>query len=195
MVDAEPIPPTAIEVRVVAPDRWTDLETLFGPRGACGGCWCMWWRRTAKEFEAAKGEKNRRALERLVEAGSEPGLLAYVDGEPAGWVAVEPREAYPRLDRSRVLERVDDRPVWSISCFFVARPWRGRGLGARLVRAAVEHVRDRGGRIVEAYPVEPRKDRMPDAFAWTGFPAMFDDAGFVEVARRSETRPVLRLEL
>ena len=184
-----------IEVRPATPDRWEDLERLFGERGACAGCWCMWWRLPRKEWEAGKGEPNRRALRALVRGGRVPGLLAYADGEPVGWCAVEPRERYPVLVRSRTLKPVDDRPVWSVTCFFVTREHRGTGVSVTLLEAAVAHVRAQGGRVVEGYPVEPRKGRMPAAFAWTGVPRAFERAGFHEVARPSATRPIMRREV
>jgi GNAT superfamily N-acetyltransferase len=182
----------ALAFHPLTPDRWSDLERLFGARGACGGCWCMWWRLRRSEFDARKGEPNRRAFHEIVHSGAEPGILAYADGEPVGWCAVQPREAYPVLGRSRTLKPVDDQAVWSVTCFFVARGFRKRGVTTRLLRAAVEHARARGGRIVEGYPIEPRKDHVPEAFAWTGFASAFKRAGFKEVARRSDTRPIMR---
>ncbi|HYO24058.1 MAG TPA: GNAT family N-acetyltransferase [Lacipirellulaceae bacterium] len=179
----------------LTPDRWPDFERLFGPRGACGGCWCMWWRLKRAEFEQRKGEGNRRAMQAIVDSGDVPGLLAYVAGEPAAWCAVGPRDDYPVLERSRVLKRVDDEPVWSVVCLFVARPFRRRGVSVRLLGAALEHAREQGARIVEGYPVEPKTDCMPDAFAWTGTVSAFTGAGFREVLRRSPTRPIMRFDL
>jgi GNAT superfamily N-acetyltransferase len=181
-----------IEFYPLTSERWSDLERLFGERGACGGCWCMWWRLKRSDFMRQRGELNRNALKKIVDSGGVPGILAYVDGEAVGWCAVAPREAYPALERSRVLKRVDDKPVWSVVCFFVAKPFRGRGLTVLLLKAAVEHVRKQGGRIVEGYPVEPKKGRMPDPFAYTGLVFSFQKAGFVEVLRRSESRPIMR---
>jgi GNAT superfamily N-acetyltransferase len=178
----------------LTPDRWNDLVTLFGKRGACGGCWCMAWRRTAKAYEAGKGAGNRTAFRRIVKRGAEPGVLAYADGEPVGWCAVAPRETYPRLAGSRVLAPVDDADVWSVSCLFVARPWRRRGVSEALLGAAVAHARARGARIVEGYPIDPAKSQ-PDAFVWTGLFSAYERAGFREVARRSPTRPIVRREL
>ncbi len=187
---------TRVDVEFVSldPNRWPDLVRLFGERGACGGCWCMWWRSPAADFEANKGEANRRAFHAIVESGLKPGILALVDGEPAGWCAVAPRADLPRLARSRILRPVDDQPVWSITCFFVARPFRRRGLSVRLLEAAVAHAAERGASVVEGYPVEPRTDSVPDAFAWYGLASAFRAAGFEEVARRSETRPIMRRE-
>jgi GNAT superfamily N-acetyltransferase len=176
-------------------DRWGDLERLFGERGACGGCWCMFWRRPRRVFAAQKGAGNRRAFRRLVASGPPPGILAYVGSDPAGWCALAPREAYSSLARSRVLAPVDDRPVWSVTCFFVARPHRRSGLSVSLLRAAVDHARRRGARIVEGYPVEPKKGAMPDAFAWTGLASAFRAAGFHEALRRSASRPIMRRRL
>ncbi len=187
--------PGGAHIYPLTTERWADFETLFGPRGACGGCWCMWWRLTRAEFERQKGEGNRRAIRAIVQSGQVPGLLAYVDGVPAGWCAVEPRESFPALDRSRILKRLDDLPVWSVVCFFVQRRFRNSGLTTFLLQAAIEHVRQQGGTILEGYPVEPKKERAPDPFVYTGLVSTFRKAGFVECARRSETRPVMRLYL
>ncbi len=176
----------------VTPDRWNDLEALFGERGACGGCWCMWWRVKRSEFEKKKGKGNKRALKKMVDSGNVPGLLAHADGQPIGWCSVAPRETYPVLERSRILKRVDDQPAWSVVCFFVAKPFRRKGVTAKLLRAAVEYAKEHGARIVEGYPVEPRKPRIADVFAFTGFVSTFRKAGFGEVLRRSETRPIMR---
>ena len=181
-----------LEIHPVTPARWPDLEALFGARGACGGCWCMFWRLTRAEYEKKKGAGNRRALKKLVESGKVPGVLAYADGVPVGWCAVAPRAAYSTLERSRVLAPIDDHPVWSVPCFFVARPFRRRGLTVELLRAAVDFARRKGAKIIEGYPVEAREGKMPDVFAYTGLPSAFRKAGFVEVLRRSPTRPVMR---
>jgi predicted GNAT family acetyltransferase len=179
-------------IRPLTPSRWKDLEELFGERGACGGCWCMWWRIKRSEFEKQKGEGNKKAFKALVDSGTRPGLLAYREREPVGWCAVEPRSNYPALQRSRILKPVDEEPVWSVTCFFIKRGHRGEGVSRALIRGAIDYVGKKGGSIIEGYPVEPRKDRMPDAFAWTGIASAFRQEGFREVARRSETRPILR---
>jgi GNAT superfamily N-acetyltransferase len=187
--------PATLRFAPATPERWPDLAALFGARGACGGCWCMYWRQTRAEYEKRKGAGNRRALRKLVTAGPPPGLLAYADGQPVGWCAIAPREIYPTLARSRVLAPLDAAPVWSATCFFVARPYRRQGLTARLLAAAVEFARRRGAKIVEGYPVEARKGSMPDVFAFTGLPGAFKKAGFVEAGRRSPTRPIMRFDL
>jgi GNAT superfamily N-acetyltransferase len=186
--------PRKLLVKPLTSERWRDLEQLFGPRGACAGCWCMWWRVPRSAWKAVKGEGNRRALRRLVRSGTVPGLLAYDGSEPVGWIAVEPREAYPRLESSRSLARVDDRPAWSITCFFVARSHRGRGVSRALVEAALRHARRAGARVVEAYPVDSARPAAA-ASRYTGVPSTFEALGFREVARRSPTRPILRRAL
>jgi hypothetical protein len=103
----------------LTPERWKDFEKLFGERGACGGCWCMSWLLTRKEFDANKGRGNKRKMKALVNKKAEPGIIAYLRNEPVGWCAVAPREIYTRLENSKVLKRIDDQPVWSIPCFFI----------------------------------------------------------------------------
>jgi GNAT superfamily N-acetyltransferase len=191
-VPIDPPVDNELDARPVTPERWPDLEALFGARGACGGCWCMWWRLPRRDYEAQKGDGNRAALRSLVVAGAEPGLLLYRSEQPVAWCALGPREAFPALDRSRTLAPVDDRPVWSVPCLFVARSHRRQGLSVALLRAAVVQAAARGAGIVEGYPVEAKRDWMPDAFAWTGLPAAFRAAGFVEVLRRTPTRPIMR---
>jgi GNAT superfamily N-acetyltransferase len=179
----------------LTPSRWQDFERLFGERGACGGCWCMWWRIKRSEFERRKGKGNKRSMRKLVDAGNVPGLLAYSGGRPVGWCSVAPREEFSVLGRSRILKPVDDTPVWSVVCFFIAKEHRGQGVSVALLRAAAEHVRNQGGKVLEGYPVEPKKTPMPTVFAFTGLAAAFRTAGFEECARRSATRPIMRLFL
>lgn len=172
--------------------NWQDFVTLFGERGACAGCWCMWFRVTSREFEAGKGEGNREAMQQLVKSGKVPGILAYLTGVPVGWCSVAPREEYKRLQNSRILKPVDEQPVWSVVCLFVDKESRGSGVAIGLLRAAVEFVRERGGTIVEGYAIEPKGERMPALFAYHGPAAAFLKAGFKEVARRSKRRPIMR---
>ena len=182
----------AITVVPATASRWADLETLFGLRGACGGCWCMAWRLPRAAYDRGKGAPNKARLKALLRSGPPPGVLAYADGVAVGWCAIAPREAYPVLARSRVLSPVDERPVWSVSCFFVARGFRRQGVARRLLEGAVSLAATHGARMIEGYPVEPKSGSVPDVFAWTGLPPTFLAAGFREVARRSATRPIMR---
>jgi GNAT superfamily N-acetyltransferase len=179
----------------VTKEQWNDFEELFGERGACGGCWCMWWRLKRSTFEQQKGKANREAMKKLIESGEIPGILAYQDRSPVGWCSVAPREKFSSLQRSRILAPLDDKPVWSVVCFFIAKPYQDHGLSLKLLQAAVDFVKKSGGTVIEGYPVEPKKDRMPKVFAWTGFASTFKKAGFVEEARRSATRPIMRYYL
>ncbi|MEW5979160.1 MAG: GNAT family N-acetyltransferase [Acidobacteriota bacterium] len=175
--------------------RWGDVERLFGLKGACGGCWCMYWRLKRSEFETGKGPGNKARFRKIVTTGPAPGLLAYYRNLPVAWCAMGPRADYSTLARSRVLKPVDDRPVWSIVCFFVSKEHRSKGISVQLLKAAVKQARKAGAGVLEGYPVEPSAGQMADAFAWTGLASAFRRAGFVEVARRSPTRPIMRYEL
>jgi GNAT superfamily N-acetyltransferase len=181
-----------LEVHPLTKKRWSDFERLFGERGACGGCWCMYWRLKRQDFEKKKGEGNKRAMKAVVGSGEIPGLLAYAHGQAVGWCSVAPRQAFPVLQGSRILKEVDDTPVWSIVCFFIDKDFRNTGMSAQLLKAAIEHVKKQGGNVLEGYPVEPKKDKYPAVFAFTGFSSAFKEAGFAEVTRRSETRPIMR---
>lgn len=182
-----------VEVRPVDAGRWDDLVTLFGPRGACAGCWCMWWRLSNKEMHVNGNEGNRAALESLVRAGDPVGLLGYADGEPVGWCGVAPRPAYHRLRRSRVLALtgLDDPSVWSVVCFFVARRRRRAGVAGALLEGAVEHAVAGGARVVEGYPVTSAAGKSA-ASLYTGTVELFTQAGFTPHADSSGSRVVMR---
>lgn len=189
------MPDPKLHIFPATPERWKDIEALFGERGACGGCWCMAWRLSASEFDENKGEKNRASFRAIVNKGTEPGVLAYAGDEPVGWCAVAPREDYPRLERSKVWARVDDQPVWSITCLFVKKQFRNRGISAQLIEAAAKLAKNHGAKLVEGYPQELKGKRLPDAFVWTGLSSAFVKAGFKEVARRSDKKPMMRKTL
>ena len=182
-----------VEIYPLTPERWTDFETLFGPNGAFAGCWCMWWRMSHKEFEKAGKEGHHEAMRAVVQAGLEPGLIAYADGFPAGWAALAPRADYPRLQTSRMLAPVDDQPVWSIPCFFIHRNYRRQHLMEQLIEAACQYARQHGARILEAYPLDVNEKARPSNI-YTGVTKVFERAGFKVVARR-EYRPVMRKSL
>jgi GNAT superfamily N-acetyltransferase len=152
----------------------------------------MYWRLTRKEFGKGQGEGNRRAMKSLVGSGRVPGIMAYLGKEPVGWCSVAPRDDFPSLDRSRVLKRLDDKPVWSIVCFFIARGHRGEGVGEELIKGAVRYAKTRGAKFVEAYPTAPRGRELAPVSSYMGIPAMFKRAGFVECARPSPSKIVMR---
>ena len=184
-----------MRVYPATPSRWAHVEQLFGERGACAGCWCMVWRLPNKDWTAGKGAGNKRRFKRLITSGEKHGVVGYLGREAVAWCAIAPRTEYSGLTRSRILRPVDEQPVWSVSCLFVLRPYRRQGISVRMLEAAVEFAGKQGARIVEGYPVEPRTAKAPDAFVWTGLASAFLQAGFSEVARRSETRPIMRQEI
>ena len=176
--------------------QWDDFVTLFGERGACGGCWCMLWRLSRKQFESQKGKGNKLAMRRVVESGEVPGILCYHQDKVIGWCAIAPRSSYPALSRSRILKPVDDQPCWSVACLFIDTSYRKMGVSTRLLQAAAEYAKSKGALLVEGYPVEPKSEKdIPPAFAWTGISKAFIRVGFKEAARRSPARPIMRLNL
>jgi GNAT superfamily N-acetyltransferase len=186
-------------VRPLTPDRWPDLEAIFAARGCsvARGCWCMFYRRSGSQGAPAAGvsraQANRDGLRALVDTCRPPGLIAYRDGEPVGWVSLGPREDFARLQRSPVMRPVDDRAVWSTVCFVVPARYRRQGVAHALLAGAIEHARRSGATLLEAYPVDATGQR--DDAMWFGSKSMFDAAGFVEVARRKPRRPVMRRRL
>ncbi len=170
---------------------WRDFEMLFGSHGACGGCWCMFWKLRGKDYSENTGDSARQMQKSIVDSKTVPGLLAYSEGYPVGWIAVEPRSHYPKLAHSRVLKPVDDQEVWSITCFFVEKKHRRKNIAVELLKAAIEHVKKNGGQIVEGYPVDV-KTAQPAPFVFTGTASAFRQAGFLEVARNSPSRPIFR---
>jgi GNAT superfamily N-acetyltransferase len=192
----------AVEVHPLTPDRWPDLERLFGPSGGYSNCWCTWWRQRGADFDrgcADRGAGNRALLRALTDGGAQPGLIAYRDGLPVGWVSVGPRTDFGRILRSPKLRPSDGdaqaASTWSITCFWIPRRERGAGLARALLDAAVAQARRRGAREVEAYPIDTAGRRPPSAALFTGTLPMFERAGFREVERRSPQQPIVRLAL
>lgn len=173
-------------------ETWHNFEQLLGERGACGGCWCMSWRISRSEFEKNKGAGNKNIMKSIVDSGKDVGVIAFYEDKPVGWCSVAPRKVFVRLDKSRVLKPIDDKPVWSVSCFFIAKEYRRQGLSTELLKGVIKYGKEKGAEIIEAYPTEPYSDNIPAAFAWTGIPASFIKAGFIEVERRSKSRPIMR---
>ncbi len=180
-------------------DRFADVEHALTGGGDGGSCWCQWWMLRAKDFDSAARDHRRELLRHDLEAQPASGLVAYVEGHAAGWVKVSPRPAQPRLTRSRNIQRspepVDDDTVWAITCFVVRREYRRRGLSRRLLDAAVAHARAHGARVVEGYPVDAAMTKTSSNALYHGALSTFMDAGFVEVARPTPTRPIVSLAL
>ncbi len=181
-----------LEYYPLTPDRWADLEALFGKNGAYGNCWCMWWRLSRSEFSNLSGSEKKAAFKGIVDSRQVPGLLAYTSGQPIAWCSIAPRETYPSLERSRTLKRIDNQPVWSIVCFFVAKPFRGQGLMVKLLEAAIAYAREQGAKIVEGYPVDPGEKVLAPVLSYMGTVSAFKEAGFEEVAGKTGRRPIMR---
>ena len=191
-----------LEVRPVTAARWEELAAFFGPSGAFSHCWCTWWRQTSAGFGKGveeQGAGNRSLMQGIVAAGAEPGLLAYRDGLPVGWVSVAPRPQYGRLLRSRRIgppaEEAADERVWSVVCFWIPRGERGKGVATELLNGAVTRARERGATQLEAYPVDTSGGRHAAANLFTGTLAMFKRAGFREVDRPRGAQLVVRRDL
>ena len=188
-----------LTVLPLTPERWPDLEAIFGAKGCsvARGCWCMAYRLSGSREPLPPGvthaQANRAALKALVDAGNPPGLIGYRRDVPVGWVSIGPREDYARLKRSSVMKPVDELPVWSVICFVVPAEHRGQGVAQALLEGAVAYAKKNGATLVEAYPVD-KPARSSDDFMWFGAKSMYDKAGFKEVARRKPQRPVVRLK-
>ena len=188
-----------IEIRPLDRGRWRDLESIFEAKGCsiARGCWCMYYRETGKTPVApgqSPAEARKLALHALADRQPPPGLIAYAAGTPVGWVSLGPRADFLKLRRSPVMKPVDARPVWSIVCFVVPPAFRHQGVATALLRGAMDFAAAHGATLLEAYPVD-KAERGADDGPWFGAKSMYDKAGFVEVARRKPTRPVVRLKL
>lgn len=178
---------------------WPDLERLFGPNGACAGCWCMWWRipHGGKLWREMQGQKAKRSLKQLVRKRKAFGVLAYAGDEPVGWCTFGPRIDFPRLQRVRAYTRDDIEKVWSIPCFFIHRNWRSQGLARGLLTEAIRLARKKGAKIVEGYPVPLTRagKKLPAAWSYTGPLGIFEEQGFRIVQRVSRSAPLVRKKL
>jgi GNAT superfamily N-acetyltransferase len=171
---------TIVEILPASPALWLAIADLFASTSTLRWCWCQYWRKPGANWTNTAPTENRADLEALVGADPAPGLVAMRDGLALGWVGLGPREAFPRLARSRTLPQLPGEDVWVINCFVVARKERGRGIGDALLAAAVTYARDHGALVVEGFPVETGGERMPSAGAYTGTRGMFERAGFTE---------------
>jgi GNAT superfamily N-acetyltransferase len=178
-------------IRPLTPDLWPSLEDLFGENGAVGGCWCMYWR-IGRAMRKKPRAENKAAFREIVERGPPPGLLAFDGDIVVGWCQLTPRDALPWLDRTWRLKRVDDLPVWSLSCFYVRKGYRRKGVTAALITAALMAAKRAKAPALEAYPLDA--DLTPSATG-TGYASTFARAGFKTVARRVPPRPIMRHDL
>ena len=177
----------------LTPQRWPALEDLFGRHGAANGCWCVYWR-IGSAYHKRPREKNRAAFRRIVKRGPPPGLLAFDADLAVGWCQLTPRGDLAWLDRSRRLGRVDDLPVWSLSCFYVRKGYRRKGVTSALIAAAVKAARRAKAPALEAYPIDTHQPKSTSNL-FPGTATTFARAGFRTIARRAPDRPIMRLDL
>jgi GNAT superfamily N-acetyltransferase len=180
-----------LKISPLTPDLWPALENLFGARGACNGCWCMYWRIGAA-YRKRPPERNKADFREIVEHGPPPGLLA-LDGDLAvGWCQLTPRDALPWMDTVWRLRRFDEVPVWSISCFYVRKGYRRRGVTSALIAAAVKAAKKAGAPALEAYPLD---GELTPSASGTGYSSTFARAGFKIIGRHTPPRPMMRYDL
>ena len=180
------------EFKPVTLSVWDDFVSLFNEPGIQNGCWCMYWRLRRADCQHGYGEGNKQAFKAVLESGQVPGILAYHQGRPVGWCAIAPRQDTSVLDRSPTLKRVDDQPVWSITCFFISKPYRRQSMTENLIRAALDYARQHGAQIVEAYPLRTEITKLLPYERYMGIQSTFERLGFAVVAQRSQRRPVMR---
>lgn len=180
------------EIHPASAARWDDLVAVIGDCAVANKCWCAYWYLGNADYKAGWGEHNRLPLEARVAAGEEPGIIAYVEGEPAAWVSVAPRSNFDRLNRSKNFVPIDDVPVWAVNCFVVAKSFRRHGLMPVLARAAADFALRKGAPGVEAYPIEP-SEKSGAGDLYVGTVRAFRQAGFDEIARPLPRRPIMRL--
>jgi GNAT superfamily N-acetyltransferase len=180
-----------LHIRPLTPDLWPALEDFFSDNWPCGGCWCMYWR-IGSAYRKQPGKTNKAAFREVVKKGPPPGLLAFEGDLAVGWCQITPRDALPWLDRSWRLRRVDETPVWSISCFYVRKGYRKRGVTSALIMAALKAAKQAGAPALEAYPLDAD---LTTSGSSTGYVSTFSRAGFRIVGRHAPPRPIMRRDL
>lgn len=184
-----------LTAREISPDDWPLIEQLFGDKGACGGCWCMYWRvpMGGKTWSTRTNDQNRKAFKKLVKDGHVVGCLAFSGHEPVGWCCIGPRGDFPRLARVKALATEWSEKTWSVTCFYIPSKWRSQGVATALLDQALKVAKKHGAKELEGYPVKSTKGEgaiIPGAFAWTGVTNLFEKQKFVDITLPKETRPV-----
>ena len=176
--------------------NWYNFVQLFGAKGACGNCWCMYYRLKKSDYlEGKAGDGNKDAMKEIVWNGKPAGILALYEGQAIAWCAFAPREDFIKLANSRVHKRIDNEDVWSVPCFFIDKNFRRNGISVALLKGVINYAKENGIKIIEAYPTIPTQDKLPDSFAWIGLYKSFERAGFEIVDQTSKNRPMVRYYL
>ncbi|WP_196259504.1 GNAT family N-acetyltransferase [Pelagibacterium limicola] len=176
-----------LKVKPVTGKSWPDLETLFESKGGPSYCWCMPYR--AMDDRAKAGNADRKAaLKSRVEKRVPIGLVGYLTGEPVAWCSLGPRESFMKLGNP---QDGDDHGIWSVTCFFIRRDFRGRGLSAQMLAAAIAYARKRGAEMLEGYPVDPDSP----SYRFMGFVSLFENRGFAPAGRAGTRKHIMQLAL
>ena len=189
------VPDNKLTVKRLSIKNWKDYELLMGEKGGCGNCWCMLFRLPYKEFQQNKPDGNKKLMKQLVKKNQPVGLIASLNKEPVGWIALAPREDYMKIENSRAFKRIDNKPVWSITCFFIKKELRKMGLSKELIKAAVDFAKKEKIKVLEAYPAIPYNEKVPPPFLWVGILSVFTDCGFEVIQQNGKSRAMVRLEL
>lgn len=184
-----------LEFEPLTSANWKDFEILMGEKGGCGNCWCMYFRLPYKTFQENKPGGNKKMMKQLVNKGLPQGLIASMNKQPVGWIAMAPREDYMKVENSRVFKRIDEKPVWSITCFFVRKDLRHNGLSQQLIKGAVDFAKKKKIKTLEAYPAIPYNEKVPHPFLWVGVLSSFIKNGFEIVRQQSKSRAMVRIDL
>jgi GNAT superfamily N-acetyltransferase len=173
--------------------NWNKFVQLFGDKGACGNCWCMYYRLSKTDYQEGKADDgNKLAMKQLVWDEKSAGILGLYEGQAIAWCAFAPREDFIKLERSRVHKRIDDKSVWSIPCFFIDKNFRRQSVSVQLLNGVIKYAKEAGIKIIEAYPTTPTQEKLADSFAWIGLYKSFERDGFEIVDRTSKNRPMVR---
>ena len=184
-----------LEFDQLTSSTWKKFEAVMGEKGGCGNCWCIYFRLPYKTFQENKPDGNKKMMKQLVKKDRPQGLMASINKEPVGWIALAPREDYMRLANSRVFKPIDDKPVWSITCFFIKKEFRHKGLSQQLIKGAVDFAKKKKIKTLEAYPAIPYAEKVPHPFLWVGVLSAFIKQGFKIVQQRSKSRAMVRIDL
>lgn len=190
----------SLDILPLTAERWPLLEDLFGPKGAHGGCWCMYFRQPRAEWKSRTNEGNKGEFRERVESGPPPGLIAIDNDKPVGWMQIGPRPDVPKWSSPRrasapmSLDDADAECVWAISCFYIRVGHRRAGLMHKLVEAGIGFARQNGARVIEACPIDKSRG-VGVGDLYVGSTQVFEKAGFKKLAERRAGRPLMRLVL
>jgi GNAT superfamily N-acetyltransferase len=183
-----------LEYSVLSPKTWKAFENLFGGHGACGGCWCMTPRLSSAAYSKNKGEINKQLFKNLVKADEKLGIMAYHRGEPIAWCSISPKPRLLDMKNSRIMKLTATQDTWSIVCLFIKKEYRRKGVSSLIIKKAAEYAFQNGAKVVEAYPVQAKVEKVPDAFIWNGIWSAYEKAGFKKIKQVSETKVIAALQ-